>query len=50
MSRRVFLCYQHRDHGRARGFNLMRYAPNSKLEYRAASPGARRLDERGLYR
>jgi hypothetical protein len=33
MSRRVFLTYQHRDHGRARGFNLMRYAPNSKLEY-----------------
>jgi hypothetical protein len=33
MSRRVFLCYQHRDHDRARGFNLMRYAPNSKLEY-----------------
>jgi hypothetical protein len=33
MSRRVFLCYQHRDHSRARGFNLMRYAPHAKLEY-----------------
>lgn len=32
MARRVFLSYQHRDHGRAKGFNLMRYAPNSKLE------------------
>src|ERR1700728_385818 len=33
MSRRVFLCYQHRDHDRAQGFNLMRYAPNMNLEY-----------------
>lgn len=33
MARRVFLSYQHRDHGRAKGFNLLRYAPNLKLEY-----------------
>jgi hypothetical protein len=33
MSRRVFLSYQHRDHGRARGFNLLRHAPNLNLEY-----------------
>jgi MTH538 TIR-like domain (DUF1863) len=28
MPRRVFLSYQHRDHGRARGFNLMHRSPN----------------------
>lgn len=33
MSRRVFLSYQHRDQDRARGFNLLRHAPNLKLEY-----------------
>jgi Thoeris protein ThsB, TIR-like domain len=33
VARRVFLSYQHRDHGRAKGFNLMRYAPNLKLEF-----------------
>jgi tRNA-dihydrouridine synthase len=33
MARRVFLSYQHRDHGRAQGFNLMRHAPNLNLEY-----------------
>jgi MTH538 TIR-like domain (DUF1863) len=33
MARRVFLSYQHRDHGRAHGFNLLRHAPNLKLEY-----------------
>jgi len=33
MARRVFLSYQHRDHGRAKGFNLLRYAPNLNLDY-----------------
>jgi hypothetical protein len=33
MARRVFLSYQHRNHGRAKGFNLLRHAPNLKLEY-----------------
>jgi MTH538 TIR-like domain (DUF1863) len=33
MARRVFLSYQHRDHGRAHGFNLLRYSPNLNLEY-----------------
>jgi hypothetical protein len=33
MARRVFLSYQHRDHGRAQGFNLLRHAPNLNLEY-----------------
>jgi hypothetical protein len=28
MPRRVFLSYQHRDHGRARGFDLMRRSPH----------------------
>jgi hypothetical protein len=33
MARRVFLSYQHRDHGRATGFNLMRQSPRVKAEY-----------------
>src|ERR1039458_956373 len=33
MARRVFLSYQHRDHGRARGFDLVRHAPNLNLAY-----------------
>jgi len=33
MVRRVFLSYQHRNHGRAKGFNLLRHAPNLNLEY-----------------
>jgi hypothetical protein len=33
MARRVFLSYQHRDHGRAKGFNLLRHARNLNLEY-----------------
>lgn len=33
MARRVFLSYQHRDQGRAAGFDLLRRAPNVKVEY-----------------
>lgn len=33
MARRVFLSYQHRDEGRARGFDLLRRAPNLDLKY-----------------
>lgn len=33
MARRVFLSYQHRDHGKAKGFNLMGHNPNVKLDF-----------------
>lgn len=33
MARRVFLSYQHRDHGRATGFDLMRRSPNVEAAY-----------------
>ena len=33
MARRIFMSYQHRDHGRARGFNLMRQSPKVKAEF-----------------
>jgi hypothetical protein len=33
MARKVFLSYQHRDEGRARGFDLLRRAPNLKVNY-----------------
>jgi hypothetical protein len=33
MARRVFLSYQHRDHGKAKGFDLMRRSPHVEAEY-----------------
>ena len=33
MARRVFMSYQHRDHGRATGFNLMRQSPNVAADF-----------------
>lgn len=33
MARKVFLSYQHRDEGRARGFDLLRRAPNLDVNY-----------------
>lgn len=33
MARRVFLSYQHRDEGRAKGFDLLRRSPNLDVNY-----------------
>lgn len=33
MARRVFLSYQHRNEGRARGFDLLRHAPHVDVHY-----------------
>jgi hypothetical protein len=33
MARRVFMSYQHRDQGRARGFDLLRRAPHLDVNY-----------------
>src|SRR3954451_12062085 len=35
LSRRVFISYQHRDHGKASGFNLLRWNRNVDLEVSA---------------
>ncbi len=35
MARRIFISYQHRDHGKAQGFNLLRWNRNVDLEVSA---------------
>jgi hypothetical protein len=35
MARRIFISYQHRDHGKAQGFNLLRWNRNVALEVSA---------------